>query len=148
MLVLTSELLFFLVEVNSLLNSAVCGRLERGCWAAQTVFLVMIACAAFSFRVPMERNLRSIYPGSRLYLRPSLLAFAGWTYRTPRVPPVGAAIEPVSCHAAIATCLAGLRKPDGTLAQDCKQSSGSGTNLPAPVVTFRGSRGLQVMART
>jgi len=148
MLVLASGILFLLIEANSPLSNIACGRLGRGCYAAQAALLVLIAHAALYSGVPIGQNLRSIYAGYGPYLAGSLLAVSAWLYWGSQVSTVPADIPSASCDPAIPTWLGGLWSPNGALAQDCKQFSGSGTNLPAPAIKFLGTKELRVTAIT
>jgi hypothetical protein len=142
-------ILFLLIEVNSPFNRIACGRLERDCPAAQAVFFSAIAYAALYFRVPIERSLRSIYPGYGLYLGLSLLDVAARPCWSSEVSMVTADIRPASFDAAIAVWLGGLWNSGGARARDCKQFLEPATNLPAPAIEYRhiARRRLQMAAR-
>lgn len=148
MLVLILGIFFFLIKANSPLNSGACERLERGCRAAQAVFFAVIAYAALHLCVPFKRNLTAIYREYGLYIGGSLLVLAAWLYRNSQVSTVTEDIQPASVDAAIAIWLADHWNSGGTLAQDCRQFLGSGTNLPAPAINVIGMSKFQVTACT
>lgn len=131
-----SGILFLRIKAKSPLKSVACGRLKRNCLVTEAIFVAVIARTASYSRAPIQRNLPTIDRGRGFYRGENPLVLAAWLYRNLQQSAVTADIQPGSFDVATAPRLPGRWDPDGTIAQDCKKSSGSETNFPAPVIRY------------